>query len=76
MPRQVAHQAVTEDDLEKMPVLLTVEQAAAILGISRQHAYDLIRSGEFPSRVVRVGRAHRVPKLPLLRAVGLAGEAA
>lgn len=40
-------------------VMLTVEQAAAVLGIGRTNMYALIKSGEIES--VRIGRLRRVP---------------
>ena len=42
------------------PLLLTVEQAAKLLQISRYLAYDLIAQGKLPH--VRLGRIIRVPR--------------
>lgn len=47
-----------------MPELLRVRDVAAVLGISRRVAYDLIRRGALPG-VVRVGRAIYVRRLAL-----------
>lgn len=41
------------------PEYLTVEEAAAVLRISRSAAYRAVKTGEIPS--VRVGRRIRVP---------------
>ena len=41
---------------------LSVEEAAALLGISRDLAYDLVTRGELPS--VRLGRRLVVPAVP------------
>lgn len=41
------------------PILLTVEQSARRLGISRTTMYGLIASGEV--QTVQIGRARRVP---------------
>lgn len=41
------------------PVLLTVPQAAAMLGIGRTTAYELISAGNL--EVVHIGRSTRVP---------------
>lgn len=41
----------------------TVEQAAALLGISRNHAYELVARGDLP--VIRLGRRLLVPKAAL-----------
>lgn len=42
------------------PVTLSVTETARQLGISRSHAYDLIRSGDIPH--VRLGRRIVVPR--------------
>ncbi|MGW9399185.1 helix-turn-helix domain-containing protein [Streptomyces sp. NPDC055642] len=45
----------------------SVEDASRALGFSRAKAYDLIRSGQFPCRVLRIGRKTRVVTASLLR---------
>lgn len=42
---------------------LTVEEAAALLGLSRSKAYDAVRQGQIPS--VRFGGSVRVPRRAL-----------
>lgn len=44
-------------------LVLRVEEAAALLSVSRAQAYALIARGEIPS--VRVGKAVRVPRRAL-----------
>src|SRR5262245_22604122 len=44
-------------------LVYSVEEAAEILGIGRNTAYNSINSGEIPS--VRIGRSIRVPKAAL-----------
>lgn len=46
------------------PLTYTVEEAAALLGISRGLAYDLVRRGEIVS--VQLGRRLVVPRARLL----------
>ena len=56
-------------------LVLTVEEAAALLGISRVSAYQAARAGEIPT--IRIGRLLRVPKLALeLKLQGAARESA
>ncbi len=43
------------------PALLSVDEAAAFLGIGRSKAYELARSDELPG-IVRVGRSLRVSR--------------
>lgn len=51
-------------DLHDLPVTLWVEDLMAILGIGRNTAYELIRSGQI--RSVRIGRQIRIPRDALL----------
>lgn len=45
------------------PLTYTVEQAAALLGVSRSAYYEAIKRGELPAR--RVGRRLVVPRAQL-----------
>ncbi len=47
-----------------LPLVLTVEEAAEVLRISRGSAYEAIRANEIPH--VRIGRTIRVPRHALL----------
>ncbi|WP_406502905.1 helix-turn-helix transcriptional regulator [Streptomyces sp. NBC_00212] len=45
----------------------SVEDASRAFGFSRAKGYDLVRRGEFPCRVLRLGRTTRVVTASLLR---------
>lgn len=45
---------------EALPLTLRVEELMPILGVGRNTAYELVRSGRI--RSIRVGRQLRVPK--------------
>ena len=47
--------------------------AAAILGIGRTAAYELIRTGTWPTPVLRLGKLIRIPTGPLLDLIQLRG---
>ncbi len=51
-------------DLHELPVTLRVEDLMPILGIGRNTAYELIRSGQI--RSIRIGRQIRIPRDALL----------
>lgn len=44
---------------------LTVEEAANLLGIGRQLAYDLVRTGRLPA--LRLGHRYVVPRAAIMR---------
>lgn len=50
--------------MEEQALVITVEEAAVLLGISRGLAYELVRRGDVPS--IRLGRRLVVPRRRLL----------
>lgn len=55
------------------PLTVTVSEAATILGVSRSHAYALVRDGHLPA--LRLGRRVLVPRVALLSLIdGAAGS--
>lgn len=63
-------QEITVNDLRGRTVI-TVEEAAAVLGIGRTAAYEAVRRGQVPA--LRLGRRVLVP---VPRLLALLGEAA
>jgi excisionase family DNA binding protein len=53
------------NDMGELPVMLTVQQMARALQLSRVKSYRLVRRPGFP--VVRFGRAIRIPRDALVR---------
>lgn len=62
---------MTLAELLAMPVMVDIGTAARILGLGRSTGYELVRRGEFPCRVLRVGSSYRVPTAELLRLLGI-----
>lgn len=58
----------------KLPLTVTVEQAAKLAGISRRHGYKLVKDGVIPS--VHLGGAIRVPTPALIHLLSGAAEPA
>lgn len=52
---------------EVAPLLLTVDETAELLRVSRNTAYGLVRRGEIPS--LRLGRGLRIPARALERLI-------
>jgi len=54
-------------ELGQLPAMVDVPTAARVLGIGRSLAYDLVRTGAWPTPVVRVGKLIRIPTASLQR---------
>ena len=54
-----------DDNLEAQPLLLSVPQAAHLLGLGATFTWDLVRRGDLPS--VRLGRRVLVPRRAIER---------
>ncbi len=51
---------------EGMPAVVDLPTAASMLGIGRTLAYRLVRTGQWPTPLIRVGRLIKVPTQPLM----------
>jgi hypothetical protein len=67
--------AMTEAELLALPSAVDLATAGRAFGIGRTKAYELVRLGEFPVAVLRVGRTFRVPKAAILEALGVKSAA-
>ncbi len=55
-------------EVKKLPLLLTVPEAARILRIGVSRAYEMAQRGEIPA--IRIGHRVRVPRDELLWMIG------
>ena len=62
-----AKKALAED------LTVTVEDCAALLGLSRNGAYNAVRAGGIPS--IRIGRSIRVPSAALRKLLSVESQA-
>ncbi len=51
---------MTYTTFEQLPLVMSVEQLAKVLGIGKNYAYELVRCGAIQS--IRVGHRFRIPK--------------
>ena len=54
------------DPAVRLPAVLDLVEAAALLGVGRTTAYRLVRDGHWPTPVLRLGRLIKIPTQPLL----------
>ncbi|MFC2033803.1 helix-turn-helix domain-containing protein [Chloroflexota bacterium] len=57
---------------ENHKVILTVDEAAQLLGLARNSAYQGVLRGEIPS--IRIGRRILIPRIALERMLNQAGD--
>jgi hypothetical protein len=57
---------MTHDELLALPPVLDVPTAGRVLGIGRSLAYELVRTGAWPTTVLRIGKLINIPTAPLL----------
>ena len=62
---------MTRAELAALPPVLDVPTAAKVLSVGRTAAYELIRTGEWPTPVFRLGKLIRIPTAPLLELIGV-----
>jgi len=51
--------------LANLPPVIDLMDAAGLLGLGRTTAYKLVRTGEWPTPVIRLGRLIKIPTAPL-----------
>ena len=60
----------TIEAVRQLGLTTNVQAAAAIIGIGRTLAYELVRKDQFPVRLIRLGRRVVVPVPDLLKFLG------
>jgi len=67
----MAVEAMTVDEILKLPAVMSLVTAARAWGIGRSRAYVMDRDNELPFRTLPVGREKKVRKIDLLASLGL-----
>ena len=57
-------------DPQALPPTFPVQIASRVLGIGRNRTYELIKSGDYPVRVIESGGRYRVSRWDLLKYLG------
>lgn len=51
------------------PPTVDVPTAGSVFGLSRSHAYELVKRGQFPAKIIQIGGRYRVLTESIIRAV-------
>lgn len=65
---------LTATEVRALRAVIDLPTAAAVLDIGRTVAYELARTGRFPTPVIRVGNQLKVPTAYLLDLLGLSAD--
>lgn len=60
----------TLDEIRTWPATVDPATGATPYGISKSYAYELIKRGEFPAKVIKVGGRYRIVTASILAALG------
>lgn len=63
---------MSREELLALPVAVDLDTGNRALGLGRSKGYELAKRGEYPCRVLRLGKAYRVVTADLLNLLGLA----
>ena len=72
--QQAGRPLPTLKEIENWPPTVSVPLAGSVFGLSRSHAYELAKRGEFPVAVLRVGERYKVVTQSIIKT--LEGQAA
>ncbi|MEV1062551.1 hypothetical protein [Streptomyces sp. NPDC050263] len=71
---ETAEQAkgMTRAELLALPAAVDLDTGNRALGLGRSKGYELAKRGQYPCKVLRLGKAYRVVTSDLLNLLGLA----
>ncbi|MFD7137040.1 hypothetical protein [Streptomyces sp. NPDC059894] len=71
---ETAEQAkgMTREELLALPAAVDLDTGNRALGLGRSKGYELAKRGQYPCKVLRLGKAYRVVTADLLSLLGLA----
>ncbi|BDM73179.1 hypothetical protein HEK616_66660 [Streptomyces nigrescens] len=63
---------MTREELLALPAAIDLDTGNRALGLGRSKGYALAKQGQYPCKVLRLGKAYRVVTADLLSLLGLA----
>ena len=72
--RRPAMAPMNQAELRALPPLVDLMTAARALGMGRTTAYELARTGQWPTPILRVGGRFKVPTAPMLTLLELSTD--
>lgn len=63
--------AMTVEEVLRLPIMITLKQAADAIGMGRTQAYALAKDDHFPIQTERYGNRYRLRRADLLAYLGI-----
>ncbi|MEU2393293.1 MULTISPECIES: hypothetical protein [unclassified Streptomyces] len=63
---------MSREEVLALPAAIDLDTSNRALGLGRSKGYELAKRGEYPCRVLRLGKAYRVVTADLVNLLGLA----
>ncbi|MFD9973230.1 hypothetical protein ACFWZR_02810 [Streptomyces sp. NPDC059017] len=71
-PTETGSKGMGRDEILALPAAIDLDTSNRALGLGRSKGYELAKRGEYPCKVLRLGKAYRVVTADLVNLLGLA----
>ncbi|MFD7628732.1 hypothetical protein ACFV7Q_22310 [Streptomyces sp. NPDC059851] len=71
-PTETGPKGMGREEILALPAAIDLDTSNRALGLGRSKGYELAKRGEYPCKVLRLGKAYRVVTADLVNLLGLA----
>ncbi|WP_435610287.1 hypothetical protein [Streptomyces sp. C10-9-1] len=71
-PTETGSKRMGREEILALPAAIDLDTSNRALGLGRSKGYELAKRGEYPCKVLRLGKAYRVVTADLVNLLGLA----
>ncbi|MFD6227083.1 hypothetical protein ACFWFZ_09410 [Streptomyces sp. NPDC060232] len=71
-PTGTGSKGMSREEVLSLPAAIDLDTSNRALGLGRSKGYELAKRGEYPCKVLRLGKAYRVVTADLVNLLGLA----
>ncbi|MFE1787195.1 hypothetical protein ACFW7J_02125 [Streptomyces sp. NPDC059525] len=71
-PTEAGSKGMGREEILALPAAIDLDTSNRALGLGRSKGYELAKRGEYPCKVLRLGKAYRVVTADLVNLLGLA----
>ncbi|WP_420080057.1 hypothetical protein ACN6AT_17240 [Streptomyces sp. JL4002] len=71
-PTGTGSKGMSREEVLSLPAAIDLDTSNRALGLGRSKGYELAKRGEYPCKVLRLGKSYRVVTADLVNLLGLA----